>query len=184
MTTGRNVGLPMLSGGHDPEDPRWWRIARWLFLLGTLWLPTVVPMPLWPIVWTLLGILLVLQFDLHGLPIRTWDWLAKRGQGVRLGQGYEPGWYGFQGRTLRGLVDDQGELWFPLHDLALPAASVNGIRHRYGPTEIRRFGLTTYLSVQGLQRYLNAYRTEELRAMRLWVERVAMPAHRRYRERL
>lgn len=64
-----------------------------------------------------------------------------------------------------------------------------GHQVHYGLTEIRRFGLTRYLSVQGLQRYLNIYRTEELHAMRLWLwlwlwlERMVIPAHRRYRAR-
>jgi len=178
-----NTRRPMVTWGlqgREPGDPLWWRVARWSFLAVVILLPNYLPMPLWPIVGTLIGILLVLQFDLHGLPIRAWDWLAQRARGVRMGKDYEPGWYGYRGRTVRGIVDTHGELWFPLHDLALPASTLRTVRRVCGAAEIRRFGMTAYLSARGLQRFLEVYRSEELQPMRIWLERVVIPAHRSY----
>jgi hypothetical protein len=107
-------------------------------LIGAILLSSYLPMPLWPIVSPLIGILLVLQFDLNGLPIRLWDWFGREASGVHSGKEYEPGWYGFRGRTVRGIADPHGTLWFPLHDLDLPASVLKCVRRFYGPTEIRR----------------------------------------------
>jgi hypothetical protein len=178
----RSYYKPVFAQGSAAEDGPAWRIFRWLYLIALLLHPFYVPGLLWPFIWVLLGIQLVAVFRLNELPFLSFDWLAHRIRGYERGNEYEPGWYGYKGRTLRGKVDADGTLWFPLHDLDLPEVATRLIK-RYGPTEIQRAGLTTWLSLDGLQRCLSEYPSTELRAMQRWLDTVVVPTHRRLLEK-
>lgn len=165
---------------REIEDPLWWRRLRWLLFGLVLLHPLYLPGLLWPFAWALLGIQLVALFRLNESPFRAWAWLALRLRGVDPVREYEPGWYGYKGRTLRGTIDETGTLWFPLDDLELPAPATRTLAERYRPDEIRRAGFTTWLSLKGLQRCLAEYPTYEMRAMQRWLETIVIPSHQRH----
>lgn len=168
---------PPYIDDEQRANPRWWVWTKRLVLVLSPVLAVALPLPSF---WALFAIMLVIEFDLHGLPIRLYEFVKAHGNGVRHENRHE-GWYGYQGRTIRGLVDADDILWLPLRDLALPTPLNSVLWANYGPQELQRIEGHHFLSAQALQRYLNTHRTDDNRAMLRWLEREVLPFHEKRR---
>lgn len=175
----RSYYKPVYAQGHEIGDPVWWRVFRWAYLVALLLHPFYIPSVLWPYIWVLLGTQLVAVLKLNELPFLSLDWLVRKIRSGDRGNEYEPGWYGYKGRTVRGRVDQDGMLWFPFVDLELPEPAPRLMQARYGPGEIQRHDGIAYVSLDGLQRGLAEFPTTEARALQRWLESTVIPSHRR-----
>ena len=127
----------------------------------------------------------VFSWSWTGSVFGSLGWAKRYVEGVEGDQRHE--WYAFKGQRVRVFLDEHGQPWFALNEIAfILSLKVDGTTFRhYGPREYGIAGTSAEacLSEIGLRRLIKYSAHRDAGALGLWLERDVLRVLRNRRER-